>query len=74
MKFGIRNATQKASVTASVPNTLPIKWSRNNPNTRLTMVMLPNEATERSIDGRFRADAAGGTASPCVSTEPEPGI
>ncbi len=49
MKFGIRNATQKASVAAPGVNVVPIAMSRINPSTRETSVMLLNDSSPRSM-------------------------
>jgi hypothetical protein len=70
----MRKATQNASVAAFAPKTLLITMSRSSPNTRLIMVMLLKEATERSMDGRARADSANDPGAGPGFGEPEPGI
>src|SRR5690606_10166881 len=52
-KFGIRNATQNASVIAFAPNTVAITISRTRPNTRDTRVMPLKLSIERSRVGVF---------------------
>lgn len=50
-KFGIRNATQNASVTALAPKVVEIAWSRIRPSTRDTMVILLNESSPLIMRG-----------------------
>ena len=53
MKFGIRKATQNASVIQLTPNTALIDWSRTRPRMREMKVIALNENIERSRLGVF---------------------
>jgi hypothetical protein len=53
MKFGMRNATQNASVAALAPNEALIAMSRTRPRTRETMVMPLKDSTPRRRLGVF---------------------
>ncbi len=52
-KLGTRKATQKASVTALVPNVVVMTRSRTSPNTREIMVMLLKDSRPRNILGEL---------------------
>ncbi|MCY1247599.1 hypothetical protein D9M72_609470 [compost metagenome] len=52
-KLGTRKATQKASVTALVPNVVVTARSRTSPSTREIMVMLLKDSSPRNILGEL---------------------
>jgi hypothetical protein len=56
MKFGIRNATQNASVVAFAPNAYAIAISRTRPNRREMNVIALKDSMERRRDGRVMID------------------
>ena len=67
MKFGMRNATQNASVIQFAPKVVLNTWSRTSPKTRLNSVIPPNDSTPR-VMLRGLPPPAG----PCPALTPAP--